>query len=189
MASLTMTPYIARGPQHIPGGDKMDGFGAEFKVHGIPKGKTYTVFQQIRRVTAWQPDTVQDPSPDYEEFSECWPSRGKSKILDKFMVSRYMRHQTIGSMVVLARAWVVQGNTHDLAAMGYVEGQDGNVNTPWGKTWGQQGNVPPPPLTNVLVRRFKVAWNNVGKTYDDQYRKAADMAPNMDHTEDQVVTK
>ena len=86
-----------------------------------PQGQNDTVFQQIRRIVAWQPDMVQDPSPDFEEFTEAWQSQGKRKTLDKFMVSRYMimRHQTIGSMVVLARAWVVEGNQHDLAAMGH----------------------------------------------------------------------
>ena len=34
---------------------------------------------------------------------------------------------TVGQMTVLAVAWVIPGNRHDLAAMGYAEGRDGGV--------------------------------------------------------------
>ena len=118
MLTLTMTPYKARGPQRIPGG-QTDGFGAEFKVHGLrTKSSTYTIFQQIRRVVAWDPADPEFPSPDFDSFTEAWPSRGRSKILDKFMVPIYMRQGSVGSMVVLARAWAIEGNKHNLKVMG-----------------------------------------------------------------------
>ena len=185
MAWLSMTPYKARGPQRLAGGDVSDGYGAEFKVHDL-RG-TYTIIQQIRRVVAWEPDTAQFPSPDFEEFTEAWPSRGKSRVLDKFMISRYMRHQTVGAMTVLAVAWVIPGNRHNLAAMGYAEGQDGDVNQPWGDTWGQHGFVAPPPGTKLLVRRFKVEWDNRALMYDHEYRKAVDMEPGLDWSNEQKV--
>ena len=188
MAWLSMTPYKARGPQRLAGGnDVSDGFGAEFKPHGLP-GTTHTIIQQIRRVVAWEPDSAQFPSPDFDEFTEAWPSRGRSKVLDKFMISRrFTRHQTVGAMTVLAVAWVIPGNRHNLAGMGFAEGQDGNVNTPWGDTWGQHGFVTPPPGTKLLVRKFKVDWDNRAKVYEDEYHKAADLEPGLDWSSEQKV--
>ena len=188
---LSMTKYTARGPQKLKGTtDVFDGFGAEFKPHGLP-GTTYTIMQQIRRNVEWKPDTAQTPSPDFDEFTECWPSKGKSKhILDKFMISRrYTRHKTVGAMTVLAVAWITPGNRHDLAAMGFAEGQDGGVNTPWGETWGQHGFVAPPLGTKLLVRHFKVEWDNRNKNYEDQYHKAEDLKPGLEwHNVEQVVS-
>ena len=188
MAWLSMTKYKARGPQRLAGGnDVSDGFSAEFKPHGLP-GTTYTIIQQIRRVVAWEPDSAQLPSPDFDEFTEAWPSRGRSNVLDKFMISRmFTRHQTVGAMTVLAVAWVIPGNHHNLAAMGYAEGRDGGVNTPWGDTWGQHGFVAPPPGTKLLVRKFKVDWDNRAKVYEDEYRKGVDMQPGLGWSNEQKV--
>ena len=187
---LSMTKYKERGPQKLAGtNDVFDGFGAEFKVHDL-RG-TFTVIQQIRRNVEWSPDTAQHPSPDFDEFTEAWPSEGKGNVLDKFMISRrYTRHKTVGAMTVLAVAWVIPGNSkHALVAMGYSQGQDGNPDTPWGKTWGQHGFVAPPPDTKLLVRHFKVEWDNRNKNYEDQYHKAKDLKPGLDwHNVEQVVS-
>ena len=122
--------------------------------------------------------------------AEVWPSKGKTNVLDKFMISRlYTRHKTVGAMTVLAVAWVIPGNKRDLVAMGYSQGQDGNHDTPWGKTWGQHGFVAPPPDTKLLVRHFKVEWDNRNKNYEDQYHKAKDLKPGLDwHNVEQVVS-
>ena len=185
---LSMTKYTARGPQKLKGTtDVFDGFGAEFKPHGLP-GTTYTIIQQIRRNVEWKPDTAQNPSPDFDEFTEVWPSKGKTNVLDKFMISRlYTRHKTVGAMTVLAVAWVIPGNKRDLVAMGYSQGQDGNHDTPWGKTWGQHGFVAPPPGTKLLVRRFKVDWDNRNKNFEDQYHKAADMIGSLKWSNEQHI--
>ena len=90
-------------------------------------------------------------------------------------------------MTVLAVAWLIPGNHHNLALMGYAEGQDGNVNTPWGDTWGQHGFVAPPPGTKLLVRKFKVDWDNRAKIYEDEYHKAADLEPGLDWSSEQKV--
>ena len=104
------------------------------------------------------------------------------------MVSRYMRVRAVGSMIVLARAWVIPGHA-DLTTMGFAQGSDGNPDTPWGDTWGIAGVVRPPPGTRVLVRRFKIAWNNIGNEYDVNYRRAVDMAPNLQSSSEQVVSR
>ena len=71
--------------------------------------------------------------------------------------------------------------------MGYVEGEVGMPTRHWAKRGVSRGLYTRRRAPWSLSDDFKVAWKNIGKIYDDQYRKAADMEPNMDYSDDQVV--